>query len=288
MTQSIYIMGTGRSGSTVLEILLSENDDVCSVGELTHIFEDGFEGDKPCACGARFSRCEFWSRVQERLSYSPGEFRQYSNLFNSVDWHKGFLKLIFGSFSKKDLDAYKQINRQLYDSCTSVSGKKIIVDSSKYPARAIMLHKIYDTSAKIICLTRSPEGLLEAFQKTGVEQPAKSPFTVFAYYVYVLLCCRLVALRTNNVLFITFETLKAHPVETINRLETFTGIAFEQTKRNLEDNIAFTPGHIITGNRLRNENHIFFKKQPMEQKPAPRRHKLILFLMKIFQKLLGF
>lgn len=284
----LYIMGTGRSGTTVLEILLSANDEVCSVGELTHIFRDGFESDKTCACGAPFSRCEFWCRVQQRLSYPPRKVLQSSALLHKIDWHKGFLKIIFHSISKENTGSYAQTNKELYNACADVSGKRVIVDSSKYPARALMLKRLYGSAIKIICLIRSPEGVFNSFQKTGVEQGAKPPFAVLVYYVYVLLCCRLVALITNNVLFITFEELKAFPVNTIKRIEAFTGLLFGQTRRRLEENTAFIPGHIITGNRLRKNKTIFFQKQQPKSKSIPKRHKLFIFLMKASQKLLGF
>jgi hypothetical protein len=284
----LYIMGTGRSGTTMLEIMLSVNDDVCGVGELTHIFRDGFEGDKTCACGQAFSQCAFWSQIQQRLSYPFRQVLQFSDLLNRIDWHKGFLKTLFHAFSKKKTKAYARINKELYTACADVSGRRVIVDSSKYPGRALMLSRLYGSAVKIICLTRSAEGLLNAFLKTDVEQPSKSPFAVLVYYVYVLLCCRIVALATNNVLFITFEELTAFPVKTIKKIEAFTGITFEQTRRRLENNAALTPGHIVTGNRLRNNKTIFFQKQQGEQKLIPKRHNLFLFLMKVSKKLLGF
>jgi len=286
--QILYVMGTGRSGSTILEILLSANDEVCSVGELTYIFKDGYAADETCACGAAFRDCDFWRSVQGRLSLSPCESHQYAGLFHNIDWHMGFFKLIFRCVSRENVSSYNRINEMLYEACASVTGKKVIVDSSKYPARALMLHRLFRSSVKIICLTRSPGGLLNAFQKAGVEQPAKSPFAVFAYYSFVLLCCRLVSLITKNVLFITFEELKTLPVETIRKIEKFTGISFEQTIQTLEENAAFTPGHIITGNRLRKQKSIYFRTKHAVHTQVPTKHKPFLVLMKTTKQLFGF
>ncbi len=286
--QVLYIMGTARSGTTVLEILLSANDTVCSVGELTHIFRDGFEGDNTCACGASFTNCVFWKKVQQQLSYPPSKVLQSCALFNKIDWHKGFLKILFHAVSKENMSVYMQTNKDLYNACSDISGKRVIVDSSKYPARALMLNKIYGPSVKIICLTRSPAGLMNAFLKTGVEQPSKSPFEVLVYYVYVLLSSRIVALISKNVLCITFEELTGAPIQTLKKIERFTGISFEQARQKIQENTAFSPGHIITGNRLRYNKAVFFQKKQPKPTLIRKRHNLFLFLMKASKKLLRF
>ena len=36
----LYIMGTGRSATTILEIILTNNPKITGVGEVTHIFRD--------------------------------------------------------------------------------------------------------------------------------------------------------------------------------------------------------------------------------------------------------
>ena len=38
----LYIMGPGRSGTTVLHILLANNPGFFGMGEITHVFRDAF------------------------------------------------------------------------------------------------------------------------------------------------------------------------------------------------------------------------------------------------------
>ena len=287
-TTIVYIMGTGRSGTTILEVMLSASDEACSVGELTHIFRDGFGQNSVCACGRPFDHCELWGQVEKRLLYSALRVRQAAALFKDIDWHKGFLKLIFCSISPKKLDSYTRTNMELYKAVSDVSDKKVIVDSSKYPARALMLNRIYGKAVKTICLTRSPAGLLCAFTKTGIEQPAKPAFLTLVYYAYVLLCCRVVSVLGRNVLFLTFEELSAFPVETIKKIENFTGLTFEPAKRKILNDQAFKPGHIITGNRIRKNRAVFFQGRAKARYAVEAKHKPVLLLMMAFQKLFGF
>ena len=71
MTQSqpidvLYIAGYGRSGSTVLDMLLGSNPHMISMSELTHIF-DFWEINSECSCGKPFRECDFWNRVFENI-----------------------------------------------------------------------------------------------------------------------------------------------------------------------------------------------------------------------------
>src|SRR5690606_36893435 len=69
----IYIMSDVRSGSTLLENILSNSPDIVSVGELHHLDSHlnkgkwGVTWDWKCSCGSEFSDCSFWSTVLENL-----------------------------------------------------------------------------------------------------------------------------------------------------------------------------------------------------------------------------
>lgn len=48
MTEVFYIAGYGRSGSTVLDMLLGMHPAILGMGELTHVFEYWL-GDETCS-----------------------------------------------------------------------------------------------------------------------------------------------------------------------------------------------------------------------------------------------
>src|SRR6185312_10881028 len=62
----LYIGALGRSGTTVLERVVGQLPDACSVGELVHLWRRGILDDERCGCGERFSACEFWTEVGTR------------------------------------------------------------------------------------------------------------------------------------------------------------------------------------------------------------------------------
>src|SRR5687768_6323887 len=59
----LFIAGPGRSGSTLLDLLLGQIDGFCSTGELRFIWKRGFAENQLCGCGKPFRECEFWTEV---------------------------------------------------------------------------------------------------------------------------------------------------------------------------------------------------------------------------------
>ena len=59
----LFIAGPGRSGSTLLDMLLGQINGCYSTGELRFIWSRGFEQNQLCGCGKPFRECEFWTEV---------------------------------------------------------------------------------------------------------------------------------------------------------------------------------------------------------------------------------
>ena len=62
----LFVGGLGRSGSTVLDMLLAQEPGMVPVGEVRHLWERGLRDNDLCGCGAPFHDCPFWRAVGER------------------------------------------------------------------------------------------------------------------------------------------------------------------------------------------------------------------------------
>ena len=60
----LYIAGAGHSGSTFLDIMLSNHPDIFGAGELANLPRGGWIDDEYCTCGRRANDCPFWSGVR--------------------------------------------------------------------------------------------------------------------------------------------------------------------------------------------------------------------------------
>ncbi|MCU0923931.1 MAG: sulfotransferase, partial [Burkholderiaceae bacterium] len=66
-----YICSSGRSGSTLLNLMLGSHPDFVCLGEIEHLPKN-VALDTVCTCGARVSACPFWNRVFDRLASDSG------------------------------------------------------------------------------------------------------------------------------------------------------------------------------------------------------------------------
>ena len=282
----LYIMGTARSGSTILEILLAHGEHCVGAGELTAIVQDGFIENKPCSCGASFDQCAFWSNVKKKLALPAEALREWAGLQHKVEWHTGFLRQCFGLLSAREWERYTAYNRKLLQALHEISGAAIIVDSSKYAGRALALSKMPGIDLSVICLTRSPEGLMSSFQKPNKEeQRPKNPWAVFRYYVFVMISLRMALKRLGGrTARLRFEDLIADPVAATSETGEKGEVIVDDVVGKLNRNEGFEVGHLITGNRLRKNKKVQFDRQPVETF-SQRNAVLPLKLMKITESL---
>ncbi len=280
----IYIMGTARSGSTILEILLARMPQTLAAGELTHIVHDGFIDNAECSCRARFRQCPLWSRVLARLDLKQEQWQRWHRLNRKLDWHSGLFRQILGLFPFSALAAYQFYNRRLLMALARASGCSTIIDSSKYAGRALAL--MQDQDMHIICLTRSPEGLYHAFQKPNRnEQKPKSLGALGLYYGLVLLQLKIVIHRSRApVSWVTYEALCADPDAVLRQL----GHRLHWPLRRLHRHQWLPVGHILTGNRLRYQRRLRFKPEMLPPRSYTRKERIVLFLMRQWAKVLGF
>src|SRR5438045_2724702 len=73
----VYIVGWGRSGSTLIGNLLNEVDGITHLGEVRRLWETveaPVPGDECCGCGDHIAKCQIWGAVlPEVLGRTPLE-----------------------------------------------------------------------------------------------------------------------------------------------------------------------------------------------------------------------
>ena len=258
----IYIMGPGRSGTTILEILLENSPGISGVGELTHLFQDGFIDGAECACGNNLDKCDLWGAVKRDIELSSQDSQSAVQIFRKFDWHSGLVKSLRKSQSKDEWARYSDINNKLFSAIERVTGASFIVDSSKYSARALNLHRLYPQRVKVICVLRSPEGLMHSFRKPNKEeQRPKSLLNLMAYYFLVGISLRLAIARLKQDVMVNhYEEMISSPLSTLDKIEDFLGTDLSESKKKVEQVEVLGVGHIVTGNRLRKSKNLTFKQ----------------------------
>ena len=290
LPEILYVMGTGRSGSTILDIMLGNNSNVFNGGELNFLVRDGFLHRMDCSCGEAFDTCKIWSAVLKKHTLSESVCLDLITESRRLEWHTGFFPLALG-FRKIDWDGtYIRYIKALFRHISEVTEKRIIVDSSKYAGRALLLSRVLPNKVRVIWLTRSPLGLLSSFQKQNIgEQPPKSVASTFLYILYVVLCSWIAfhRLPKNRRIQIRFEDMQNDPTAVIKKIERWSGFNLSQSKDILDRNVLFEVNHILTGNRLRKQGKVPYRKIIIEEETSKRGLRFAEKFLSIYYDILG-
>jgi len=287
----LYIMGTGRSGTTILEILLANNPGFAGVGEVNRIFRHGFLEDRTCACGRPASRCDLWSAVLSSNGWSRNDLPGLAAELEKRESHRRFPLLWAGLFDR-EFSIYREANEALFRSVSLATRCRVVVDSSKYAGRALLLARCFPEKVKVLCITRSAAGIISAFQKKNdVEQRPKGVLAAAAYYLYVVLSMRLARSRLKGRCFaIRFEDLNRDPAAVLEKIEAWSGYSLAAARERIAAHDWFDVCHIVTGNRLRKAGRVKFEPASGEKTASKQgiSTRLLAPALEAYRKVMGF
>jgi hypothetical protein len=175
MVEVLYIVGMGRSGSTVLDRILGQQPGYVSLGEADNTWRNGVFAGRTCACHEQFENCSFWQRVvdahPDAFSVDAAEevVRLHDRyLDNSHLWR------VLTAKGRRDLvealpPSYLRTLSQLYHGAASVAGATTIVDSSKSPVYAFFLSQAPGIDIRLLHLVRDPRGVVNSWTRQRVE-----------------------------------------------------------------------------------------------------------------------
>lgn len=226
MTQPIkiaYILSVGHSGSSLLDVLLGQDKNAVSIGEVK-LDSEGRVFNSVCTCGSDLKDCLFWKQVNERFGGDQ----------NSV-----FNIKFTGRLSEVD---YQDIVR-FYQAIRSVSGATLIVDSSKSIARLRALHEIRDhIDLKVVFLERIPQGVIASNFRKG-----RSWFLHTLTYLLNNTSKRHFA-RQYPYLHVTYEELAGNPQRTTAMIYDFLDFSPGQAESAQSD--LSSSKHMLGGNTM--------------------------------------
>lgn len=152
----LYVLGRGRSGSTVFANVLGELDGFFSGGEIRAFWDPVVVRESTCGCGAPIRDCPIWSHVLDRLSDIDLEkvsaWQRYI-----VREHQTYRLLRYRRTRRwRALESYGEVMCRLYDALAEVTGARVIVDSSKRPSYAAFVRTVPGLNPYFIHLVREP------------------------------------------------------------------------------------------------------------------------------------
>lgn len=247
----IYVMGAGRSGTTLMSVMLGAHPRAGVRGELLH-FPDYWRDGFACSCGQSVRDCSFWTSAGASIE---------TNSISSVDAYVAATRTAERHWrSLQYLLFPRSVGRWYHEAlrCAVEGFRKtgIVVDASKYVARAIALASIPGVRVAFVYVVRDARGVLYSFSKP-VQRP-KSTFAAATYYMLVNGVAQLAIwtrLRSRSIK-VRYEDLVANPDRELARIGSFLGLDMSSVVARIDSGDALAIGHMVSGNRIRTHGGI--------------------------------
>jgi hypothetical protein len=194
----LKIVGLGRSGSTILDVVLGNHPQIESVGEVGNLIRTGWisqeslRGIDPkrlrrplCTCGKRLDvlyvdtpddACPFWSSVRREWveRTDRDSIQSYPKLQEAFELKRRWPRLLYEKRRPSALfRSYARLTLAFFESIRAVSGKPIIVESSTVPGQAFALGMVPGIDLYVVHLVRDGRGVITSLIK-GFEPRGKS------------------------------------------------------------------------------------------------------------------
>lgn len=167
---TLYIGGSGRSGSTLLECLIAELSGVTVLGEVAHLWERGLVLNELCACGQAFHSCPFWTTVGTQAfgGWDNVDIERVRTVKDAVDRQRRMPSTARRRPSRaihQQSVEYAEYYRRIYDAAAAVAGTPVVVDSSKVAPTALALSHDDKIDLRVLHIVRDSRGVAYSWSK---------------------------------------------------------------------------------------------------------------------------
>lgn len=159
----VLISGSGRTGSTLLSLLLSQHREVFNLGQLRDLPE-AWGKDAPCTCGRTLTTCPIYGTVGPKVDMPRlGELQAafFADARRHPDWSaRGTIRALADNHRP-----YLAALADLLDAIQQAAGADRFVDASKSPEMARAVSLIEGTDARVLNLVRDPRAVAVSWRE---------------------------------------------------------------------------------------------------------------------------
>ncbi|HEX6844270.1 MAG TPA: sulfotransferase [Actinomycetota bacterium] len=258
----VYIAGSGRSGSTIVDNILGQLDGWVSVGEVRFLWERGIAEDRRCGCGEAFSACPFWQAVLARAFPDGVDPARMRALLDRGTRARRIPALLGRSrrrrFVRGELTELSTALGALYGAIADVSGARVIVDSSKLPTYGAVLGEVPGVDLRAVHLVRDPRAAAYSWLRTkdlpdrpGMQMQRQRPVHSAALWTLWNTMAEVFWGRDPRGVRVRYEDFAGEPRAAIARLVTAAEEPPDDGPFVSDAEVELTPAHGVAGNPSR-------------------------------------
>ncbi len=262
----LYVVGLGRSGSTILSNSLGQVGGYFSAGELNFIWRHNVIENRLCGCGRPFHECPVWTRVMEEAfggmdAVDPREMMRLQSLGTRTRHIPLMLTDRGDRILKERLEKLLINYGRLYAAIGAVTGSRVILDSSKEPAHGYAMSLVPGVDFRVVHLIRDPRAAAYSWLKKKPQpdseeiehmvrfSPAKSAALWDAWNASAEALWRR---SPEKYLRLRYEDFVAEPRASLERILWLVGVTAELPLAG-EREVSLGVSHTVSGNPNRFE-----------------------------------
>lgn len=262
-TRVLYLVGFGRSGSTILGNVLGQTEGWFHGGEIRNLWSDGWIANRLCGCGRHFHDCPVWVAVVHGLTESnpgldPAEIVEARDASARTRQLPNWLLPPLRSRIVRQAGELRDILADTYARIAAVTGAAVVVDSTMSPAYGMLLQSVPGIQLSVLHLIRDPRAVAYSWQKEilqeaedGVSMRRYSVGASTAKWVIENLASeRLMPTNGGMRHSVTYEDFTRDPESVVARIvERFDPEAMPPTWSG--ESLEIKPSHSVWGNPSR-------------------------------------
>ena len=274
----IYITGLGRSGSTIVDIVLGNNPNTVSCGEITNIFQDAYILNQICSCGQDGANCEYWQSLKKEWEIKSNlDINKFVKLTTRYEkntflaWLRYFFNYFL--FQTKNFKQYLHAMILFMEMLFERNNADILIDSSKRILRFQILHSFSGYEILPIHLVRDLKGVMASEASDTESIFSKHMKFLKTIIRYIILNLQIhIALSRIPHKYLQYEDLLTNPRKEMAAIGILFDLDLSEAICKIDNHREFVLGHIISGSHIRTKNQIIIMDSPDRkwQKIVPR------------------
>ncbi|MBB2944619.1 hypothetical protein FB565_004352 [Actinoplanes lutulentus] len=260
MVKVLYIVGWGRSGTTIVDNILNSYPSVFSTGELFYLWRRGLLQKRKCGCGARLAACALWREILD-VAYGnrQPDPRTVDEMQKRITRVRHTPSLLSGPLSD-EAEEYRRLLTRLYHAIAEVTGAELLVDSSKVPSGAALLPRMRGVEPYLLHMVRDPRAVTHSWMratpqldrpKPQLMQQHRPADSTMHWLVWNAFAERLSRAYPNRHRRLRYEDFAAAPKNGIESLLDFTDTQSTTGPFLDESTVRLEPNHTVSGNPSR-------------------------------------